>query len=444
MSDALLPRKDPAIGPGSRPQDSGIAIRRSLVGPTRFAMGLLLCHIVLEYLRPQTFWPPLGALQLPGVALALLLIVTIPRVLNGSARIAGQTWLLLGFVALSGLSALYAANWFRAYKFTYAVAVTMIGFLAIAYLLRDPRDFKKLLAVLVVIHVYLSFGGILAFLHTQYNDVGYASTGYVGGGFLKDENDFALAINVILPFALYLAVQARSGVPRLLWRGASAVLVLTSVFTFSRGGFVGLAAMAIYWVIISQRRQLAILALISGIILVAVVAPPQYWDRISTIAATDQGTAWERQSLWAAARGMFYDSPIWGVGANNFGIHVPNYGLDFAPEMRENLWGKAVHSMYFQLLAEFGIVGVVLIGSTLVLNFRCLSQVVRLSKRGDVVASLGLLASSLQASWVGFLVSATFLSVLDFPHLYYLTGLTVASHRMAVEQARGENPTGLR
>jgi len=172
-----------------------------------------------------------------------------------------------------------------------------------------------------------------------------------------------------------------------------------------------------------------------GIALVLVVAPPEYWNRISTISETEQGTAWERQALWASARLMFYDSPIWGVGAHNYGVHLPDYAFDWEPDRRMNVWGKAVHSTYFQLLAEFGLIGVALIATTLVLNFRCLNRVVRLGKRKEHLASLGYLASSLRASWVGFLVSATFLSVLDFPHLYYLTALTVALDRIAHARA---------
>jgi hypothetical protein len=41
------------------------------------------------------------------------------------------------------------------------------------------------------------------------------------------------------------------------------------------------------------------------------------------------------------------------------------------------------------------------------------------------------LAACLKVSWVGFLVPAAFVSVLGYPHLYYLTALTVVVRRLA-------------
>ncbi len=87
--------------------------------------------------------------------------------------------------------------------------------------------------------------------------------------------------------------------------------------------------------------------------------------------------------------------------------------------------------MYFDLLAECGLLGVLLIGSVLFLNFRNLREVITLDRRGRCPPSLGDLARCLRLSWVGFLVAAAFLSVLGYPHLYYLTALTVVVHRLA-------------
>jgi hypothetical protein len=163
-------------------------------------------------------------------------------------------------------------------------------------------------------------------------------------------------------------------------------------------------------------------------VFVLAVAPSQYWGRISTISETERGTALERQRLWASARRMFYDSPIWGVGAANYGVHVSAYAFDSEPERRMNLWGEVPHSLYCELLAEFGLIDVELIAWQPQASLQ-------LGKEQRHLASLGLPAWAIQASWVGFLVSATFLSVLDYPHLYYLAGLAVALRRMALERA---------
>jgi len=43
-------------------------------------------------------------------------------------------------------------------------------------------------------------------------------------------------------------------------------------------------------------------------------------------------------------------------------------------------------------------------------------------------------------SWVGLLISGTFLSVLTYPHLYYLTALTVVVHKLALEESMSPTP----
>src|SRR5206468_1165825 len=131
------------------------------------------------------------------------------------------------------------------------------------------------------------------------------------------ENDVALALNIALPLAMYLFRQARTTWSRVCWGAGIAAMLITIVFTFSRGGFVGLVTMASYWALASRKKSKAIGALALAAVLVMAVAPPEYWARIETITATEEGAAELRQNYWAAARRMFADSPIWGVGGFN-------------------------------------------------------------------------------------------------------------------------------
>ena len=123
------------------------------------------------------------------------------------------------------------------------------------------------------------------------------------------------------------------------------------------------------------------------------------------------------------------------MGGHNFGVLLPDYAIEYSEEKRPTKWGRVSHSMYFDLLAEFGLIGVFLIGSVILLNFRELRQVNALSGAGRCPPSIADLAHFLRVSWVGFLVPATFLSVLGYPHLYYLTALTVVVRRLAFAES---------
>jgi len=132
---------------------------------------------------------------------------------------------------------------------------------------------------------------------------------------------------------------------------------------------------------------------------------------------------------------MFAVSPIWGVGGGNFGVLLPDYAYEIPPWALPNQWGRATHSLYYQLLAEFGLLGVFLIGAVILLNVRDLRQIRALGREGRCSGSLEQLAECLQLSWVGLLVSGAFISVLAYPHLYYLTAVTLVVHRLAVQES---------
>ncbi len=391
----------------------------------RAAVTLLLLFLLFEYLRLHEILPVLDTLKIQTVIFAVLLVIVIAETAKGGVRLTRQGWLLLGFLGLAVFTILPATNQYYAYGFAYGLTLTLIGYFAITHVLRNERDLKRFLCVLVSIHIYLALKGFLR---------GYGSTGGVGGSFLGDGNDLALAMIVVLPFAIYFFRQARTLPGRVFWGVGSVMILVTIIFTGSRGGFVGLTAMMLYWVMTTKNRVKAIGTLVLVAALVIAVAPSQYWERIETIKDTDSGTAQIRRNNWAAARRMFYDSPIWGVGGNNFGVLLPEYATEYSRERRPTRWGRAAHSMYFQLLADFGLLGVVLIGSVLLRNFRDVRQVISLSRHGHCSASIGQLANSLRVSWVGFLVPAIFLSVLGYPHLYYLTALTVVVHGLAVAE----------
>jgi len=408
---------------------------RSVRRAPGFAVAILFLYPLFEYLRIHEIFPILGALNLQTAILAVLFAIIIIETAKGGVRRSQQTSFLLGFFGLTVFTIFTAINQYWAYQFAYGLALILIGYFAITHLLRNERDLKGFLSLLVGIHVYLSVKGIQGYGQTQFDQFGYASTGQVGGYFLSDENDLALAMVIILPLGIGLFRQARSLPGRIFWGIGSGMILLTVIFTFSRGGFLGLAAMGLYWVITSKNKVKAISAFVLAGALVMAVAPSEYWSRMETIKETDQGTALGRRNAWGAARRMFYDSPIWGVGGYNAGILLPDYLLDVAPDQRGREWGRAIHSMYFQLLSEFGLIGVLLIGQVLFLSFRDLRQVLFLSREGGCSASIGQLADSLRVSWVGFLVSAVFISVLQYPHLYYLTALTIVVRGLAFRES---------
>jgi O-antigen ligase len=132
---------------------------------------------------------------------------------------------------------------------------------------------------------------------------------------------------------------------------------------------------------------------------------------------------------WNAAMQMAIDYPL-GVGAGSFNsafgrFYMPAHVEGYAP----NRWISA-HSVYFKVLGEYGIVGVLIVVFVIISAVR-----VNLISLWKIRADPGRYPISdmwpalLALGVVGYAVGAGFLGGINYPHLYFLTGLTMGCHR---------------
>ena len=184
------------------------------------------------------------------------------------------------------------------------------------------------------------------------------------------------------------------------------------------------AALFVLWLF--NRRKIAVLILV-GVMSLAVyeVAPSSYWDHVSTIQNTQEGTAKGRLDSWMAAWRMFKDNPL-GVGPGQFAIHFPDYQGDAFGS--HNMWGREAHSLWFTLLAELGIPGAILFGAHIRANWKALRRLGKLPPvEGRPLPVL--LSTALTASFAGYFAAGSFLSVLYYPHYWFMSALLVATDR---------------
>ena len=134
-------------------------------------------------------------------------------------------------------------------------------------------------------------------------------------------------------------------------------------------------------------------------------------------------TATIRLNLWGAGLRMFKDHPILGVGPANFPPEYLLYHPDSDPEVK--LW--VPHSIYIEALSELGLTGSAILGIVWLLLFRMNSRTRRnlqlLGPEGTRLFEY-YLSIGLDLAFLGFLVSGAFLTVLYYPHLWLLLGLS--------------------
>jgi hypothetical protein len=321
----------------------------------------------------------------------------------------------------------FAWNYYSAYITTR----TMFGHLGIAlglsWLLASPATFRRVTWAWLLIMGYAAVFGIL-------------SGGQGPGAMLGDENDLALGCATALPFAFY-GFERLSGGRRWLCGVIGALMIVAIVVSFSRGGFIALVVVAVYYWLSSRHkvRGLVTVAIAAGLLMIA--APEEgrtgesYRERIRTIFFNaDEGTAEARRFLWAAARNMWKAHPVLGVGGGNFTWLVGQYQpTDFdKPEYLERDWsGTVTHSIYFQILSEQGSAGVLLMGYIVFVHFKTLRRVRHLARSQsglppDVRRDAELYGGALGGAVAGYLAAGAFLSVAYYPYLWYFSAMAVA------------------
>ncbi len=209
-------------------------------------------------------------------------------------------------------------------------------------------------------------------------------------GHFAQPNPFAGYLGLTLPLAYALSLHALEVWAAKLWRLQSAirpalaqivphlasvaslvVMLAAMVMSWSRGGWIGLAAALVVITVVRSRNALFI-AIAVGLLVayVLVASGAQYLPTalvqrvseflpylggvdVSAVEVTDANWAIvERMAHWLAAVGMFSDHPWLGVGVGNYPVVYPQYALG---RWRDPL-GHA-HNYYLNIAAEAGIIG---------------------------------------------------------------------------------------
>lgn len=137
---------------------------------------------------------------------------------------------------------------------------------------------------------------------------------------------------------------------------ALVLAVCADILSFSRAGLLGLGVVGVTLGLAGGKRSWwalrpALLGLILGLagsVWWAIYAHTPSVLRVSLESSVYAGGVGNRAELWQAAWRMWRDRPLLGVGAGNFELELPQYGL-FGVRTHANSW-------YLQSLAEGGIV----------------------------------------------------------------------------------------
>jgi O-antigen ligase len=251
----------------------------------------------------------------------------------------------------------------------------------------------------------------------------------------RNPNRLAFLCALAIAIIGHAAPQARSRLVRAGALLAVAVLVTTIFLSASRSGLIELVALAVMFVggMEGRRRRLrsVLLAVAASVGIALALVPEHHFERMTDFFRTDRGesaaSARNRLELLGIGARMFSDSPIAGVGLENFSrVSVSEYGSRHL---------SSLHNSYLLTLVEGGLllfVPYVLLLRRLWVELRATA---RLAAR-QPGPRLAWLVGAARAVLVLFLVFSFFADVWHEVFLFLIAGLIVAVGRLYPRDSR--------
>src|SRR3954447_4015251 len=229
-----------------------------------------------------------------------------------------------------------------------------------------------------------------------------------GGG---DPNYLAAGLVPAIVIAIALMSRYRHPIGRIALMFGIAIMMAGLVATESRGGVVAAFAAGVAALVILKRHRAQVLA---GLVVIATVAGlwfaafPSAWQRVTEFNGGGTG----RTDLWRVALRVNGAHPINGVGLGNFEAEAKLFvrrpgQLTFVRLIVDS--PHVAHNTYLQILAENGIIGLLLWGSAVIAFLAATRRAAKALERARL-PDLAMLARALMVAQIAMLVALFFIT----------------------------------
>lgn len=389
-----------------------------------FAYGSLLVFSFLYFGRPEDVIPGLGSIPLEKITggLALLALVFGLGSRTANKRFPIELWLLSALVFWQFVGIPFA--WWRGGALSMVLdksSKTLIVAVLVSMLVTTLTRLRKLMyiqaaavAVMTAVSVALYRGGRM---------------GGVLGGVFDNPNDLAISIAMNWPLCLMFLLKTKSWWKKLLWGVGMLIMVRGLMLTYSRTGFLALGAALVFCLIefgIRGRRFYLVVITVVLVVTTLFLSPSSYRERIASIWGGPQeygDSQEERRELLNMSLRVTAQRPLFGLGPGNFENYTESWHV--------------THNTYTELSSECGIPALILFLLAIRAAFRNLKKVRKLPfYREDL--EVRLMAGSLWASLVGYLVGAFFTSTAYQLFPYFLVAYTTALLNIGSTMPQGQ------
>ncbi|HSI87812.1 MAG TPA: O-antigen ligase family protein [Pyrinomonadaceae bacterium] len=323
----------------------------------------------------------------------------------------------------------------------FATQLSALHFFALAFffsaalvLLESAGRIRKLVLLITIFGAVFAFFSILQFVlsPTRIYGIYEARSGAPFGTFVNRHNFAAyMEMTMALPLGMMFAGAVNRD-KKLLYVTGIGLMGVALLLSGSRGGLVAFLAQIVLLVILTvdskRKSNFALKTALAVVLVVAIVGGSFFVGGESSLTrlaetATSQDITTDRAHIWSVTLDVITNNMPFGAGLGAFGVAYTAYDTYSGLERVEQ-----AHNDYLQVLADAGIVGLILGGIFLFLIIRLGMSAAKSSnlfRRGVAVGAFSGIFAILVHSIFDFVLHTTAISVLFLT----LTALLVASGR---------------
>jgi len=388
----------------------------------------LVSYVAIAYVRPHE-WAYMPGAQLSfAVAISTLLGYAIFEFTRRAPRLIPNALLLLLWLQLTIATFLARSQELAQGKLIEFSKAFLIALLMTAMVDSERRARWLLLGTVLAIG-FLAFRSNIGIILT----LGQTRI-YGPGGAFEDNNDYALLLNVAAPMAFYAGRGEKNPWIRRACYAVSAMMMITTLFTLSRGGFLGLCFVLLGLALKSKHKITGIVAVLLIGSLAGAFLPERIVERVGTIrtaSETDQ-SARMRFDSWQVSLRMINDHPVFGIGPRNMTEMFDQY-LNTG-----NV--RVAHNSFLQMAVDAGLPALALFLGLMLLSWLRLRRARGVLKERAPDSSLIAYSHGLEIALAGYIVSANFLSRHDLELVYEIFALATSFSLIAGKFEREAEP----
>ncbi len=235
---------------------------------------------------------------------------------------------------------------------------------------------------------------------------------------------------MIVPLVNYLRVISNHKWLKLGLLAAMVLIGVSAIGSQSRGAFLAAGAMVFYFWTKSDKKLVSGIALIVISVSIFTFMPQSWHDRMDTINTYEKdSSAMGRVNAWWEAFNVA-NANLLGAGFDHtspaaFAVYAPN---------PDHVQGP--HSIYFQVLAGHGWIGLAMFLAYCILSLRLSKKIVKKTQNIRELNWANVLSRMVYVSLIAYAVGGAFLALAYFDLPYHLIGILIVTNLIVDRELR--------